>query len=174
MSTIVNPRQALRIACIALLLAVPALAASDRNVAAQSKSDAPKAKHAKAALDGYCPVCITKIKKWVRGDPQHQAAHNGKTYWFPGEKQKRMFLADPAKYIPALDGDCTDVFLSVLMSRHRGRVGVPIAPAAQASLCDLHMLGDGAGSASGLCQRPPFHPAPSEVARSLRATVLLI
>ncbi len=25
------------------------------------------------ALEGYCPVCIVEAKKWVRGNPRHQA-----------------------------------------------------------------------------------------------------
>ena len=59
------------------------------------------------ALEGYCPVCVVKMKKWVRGKPEHRAAYDGKTYYFPGAEQKAQFLADPAKYVPALGGDCT-------------------------------------------------------------------
>ena len=62
------------------------------------------------ALEGYCPVCIIEMKKWVRGNPQHQVKYDGKAYYFPGEQQKKMFLANPAKYVPALGGDCTVCF----------------------------------------------------------------
>jgi len=58
------------------------------------------------ALEGYCPVCIIDMKKWVRGVPQYQAKYDGKTYYFPGTEQQKVFLADPAKYVPALGGDC--------------------------------------------------------------------
>ncbi|MEM9588539.1 MAG: hypothetical protein AAGA03_14740 [Planctomycetota bacterium] len=58
------------------------------------------------ALQGYCPVCVVEMKKWVKGDRSHSASHDGKTYLFPSEDQKRMFLADPKKYTPALGGDC--------------------------------------------------------------------
>ena len=61
---------------------------------------------AKPGLDGFCPVCIIEMKKWVKGDPAVRATYDGKTYYFPGEKQKQMFLAAPAKYVPALGGDC--------------------------------------------------------------------
>lgn len=58
------------------------------------------------AMNGYCPVCIIEKKKWVRSNQQHQATYDGRIYYFPEEKQKNMFLADPAKYAPALGGDC--------------------------------------------------------------------
>ncbi len=50
---------------------------------------------------------VVEMKKWVRGNPQQQVTYDGKTYYFPGEDQKKMFLADAAKYVPALGGDCT-------------------------------------------------------------------
>jgi YHS domain-containing protein len=59
------------------------------------------------ALEGYCPVCVIEMKKWVRGNPSIQATYDGKTYYFPGEDQKRMFTSAPDKYVPALGGDCT-------------------------------------------------------------------
>ena len=62
---------------------------------------------ASIALDGYCAVCIIEMKKWVRGTAEHQVTFDGKVYFFPGADQKQMFLAAPAKYVPALGGDCT-------------------------------------------------------------------
>lgn len=58
------------------------------------------------ALQGYCPVCVIEMKKWVRGNSSIQAQYDGKTYYFPGDEQRKMFLKDPAKYIPALGGEC--------------------------------------------------------------------
>jgi YHS domain-containing protein len=46
------------------------------------------------------------MKKWVKGDPAYQAAYDGKTYLFADAQGKRMFDSDPAKYVPALGGDC--------------------------------------------------------------------
>ena len=66
-----------------------------------------RSKQSSIALGGYCPVCIIEMKKWVRGNPLQQVTYDGKTYRFPGEKQKQMFLANPTKYVPALGGDCT-------------------------------------------------------------------
>ncbi|KLU07512.1 YHS domain protein [Rhodopirellula islandica] len=57
-------------------------------------------------LQGYCPVCVIKMKQWVKGDPQFSVKHDGKTYLFPSEEQKKMFLSNPAQFTPALGGDC--------------------------------------------------------------------
>ena len=57
-------------------------------------------------LGGYCPVCILDANKWAKGSPEHQATYDGVTYYFPDEAIKQKFLANPAKYVPALGGDC--------------------------------------------------------------------
>lgn len=72
-----------------------------------SSGAATRSAQGSVALEGYCPVCIIEMKKWVPGKSDHQSTYDGKTYYFPSEKQKEMFLADPAKYVPALGGDCT-------------------------------------------------------------------
>ncbi|MFK8113994.1 MAG: hypothetical protein AB8B91_17460 [Rubripirellula sp.] len=66
----------------------------------------PMVTSAPVGLQGYCPVCIVNMKKWVKGNATYQASYDGKTYHFPGEEQRQMFLSDPAKYAPALGGDC--------------------------------------------------------------------
>ena len=57
-------------------------------------------------LGGYCPVCIVDANKWAKGSPDHQATYDGVKYYFPDEAIKAKFLANPAKYVPALGGDC--------------------------------------------------------------------
>ncbi|TWU06130.1 hypothetical protein [Stieleria varia] len=57
-------------------------------------------------LQGYCPVCVIEMKKWMKGSTQFSAQYDGKTYLFPGEEQRQMFLKSPEKYTPALGGDC--------------------------------------------------------------------
>src|SRR5271157_6078886 len=57
-------------------------------------------------LGGYCPVCILDANKWAKGSPEHQATYDGVTYYFPEEAIKEKFLANPARYVPALGGDC--------------------------------------------------------------------
>ncbi len=58
------------------------------------------------ALDGNCPVCLVKKDKLVKGDPSFSSVFDGKTYLFPMAKQKRMFDANPAAFVPVLGGDC--------------------------------------------------------------------
>ncbi len=59
------------------------------------------------ALDGMCSVCLVEMKQAVPGQQEFASVYDGKTYLFPGAEQKRMFDANPAKYAPALGGDCT-------------------------------------------------------------------
>jgi YHS domain-containing protein len=58
------------------------------------------------ALEGYCPVSVLEMRKWVKGDPGHQVVYDGRTYLFADEKGKKMFEANSSKYVPALGGDC--------------------------------------------------------------------
>jgi YHS domain-containing protein len=58
-------------------------------------------------LEGYCPVCILDARKWEKGSPDHTATYDGITYRFPNDTIKQKFLANPARYVPALGGDCT-------------------------------------------------------------------
>ena len=59
------------------------------------------------ALDGYCPVCLVKMDKLVKGDAAYSSVHDGKRYLFPGADQKQMFDKNPSAFVPALGGDCT-------------------------------------------------------------------
>ena len=58
------------------------------------------------ALEGYCPVSILDMHQWVKGYPAYREVYDGRTYLFANEQGKRMFQANPAKYVPALGGDC--------------------------------------------------------------------
>lgn len=61
-------------------------------------------------MEGYCPVCTIEMKKWVKGDTQFTSTFDGQLYLFPGEEQKKMFDAEPVKYVPVLGGDCIVAF----------------------------------------------------------------
>lgn len=77
------------------------------------------------AMQGYCAVCVMEMKQWVQGSPAHQVNYDGKVYYFPGEEQKQKFLANPAKYAPALGGDCA--VCSVDMGKQMpGKVQFPV------------------------------------------------
>lgn len=60
---------------------------------------------APVALEGYCPVSLRTINKWIKGLPSIQAVFDGQAYYFANQEGKKMFLADPAKYVPVLGGD---------------------------------------------------------------------
>lgn len=64
------------------------------------------AKKMKLGLQGYCPVCVTEMKQWMKGSEKFKATYDGVTYYFPGEGPMKKFLAAPEKYVPALNGDC--------------------------------------------------------------------
>ncbi len=69
------------------------------------KADQMNEQH-RIGLGGYCPVCILDANKWAKGSPEHQATYDGVTYYFPEEAIKEKFVANPARYVPALGGDC--------------------------------------------------------------------
>ncbi|MBC8351863.1 MAG: hypothetical protein H8E66_07730 [Planctomycetes bacterium] len=73
----------------------------------QGSTNRAAATNTALGLNGYCPVCIVEMKKWVKGSPTIRATYDGTAYYFPSADQRDTFLADPAKYIPALGGDCT-------------------------------------------------------------------
>ena len=58
------------------------------------------------ALEGYCPVSLKTMKKWVKGSPSIQSVFDGHTYYFANQQGKQMFDGQPATYVPVLGGDC--------------------------------------------------------------------
>ncbi len=58
------------------------------------------------ALEGYCPVSLKTMHKWVKGDPSIKTVFDGHAYHFAMKDAKGMFLKNPAKYVPVLGGDC--------------------------------------------------------------------
>ncbi len=83
------------------LLALAILATGNQQTGQGGSMEEPR-----IGLEGYCPVCILDANKWAKGSPEHQATYDGVTYYFPEEAIKQKFLANPAKYVPALGGDC--------------------------------------------------------------------
>lgn len=61
---------------------------------------------AEPALQGNCAVCLVEAGKIVAGSEKHAVTFDRQVYYFPSDKEKQMFLANPAKYAPALGGDC--------------------------------------------------------------------
>jgi len=58
------------------------------------------------ALNQYCPVAYVAMNKTIKGDEKFSSVHNGKKYYFMNEDAKKMFDADPSKYLPKYDGFC--------------------------------------------------------------------
>jgi YHS domain-containing protein len=60
----------------------------------------------KIALKGYDPVSYFAQGAPARGKKEISAIHNGVTYYFASEEDKKAFAASPAKYLPAYGGWC--------------------------------------------------------------------
>lgn len=58
------------------------------------------------ALHQYCPVAYAAMNKAVKGDAKYSSVFKGETYYFVNGEAKKMFDADPAKYLPKYDGYC--------------------------------------------------------------------
>lgn len=70
--------------------------------------DADPAKYAPAA-GGHCVVCKVEMGESMPGKVEFAARYNGRVYFFPGDKQRQVFLANPERYATAdlaYDGEC--------------------------------------------------------------------
>ncbi len=58
------------------------------------------------AIQGYDPVAFFTVKSPVKGKPEFVSQHEGARYQFHSAKNKGLFDADPAKYLPQFGGYC--------------------------------------------------------------------
>lgn len=58
------------------------------------------------ALHQYCPVAYSVMNKAVKGNVKFSSIYKGKTYYFAASDAKKMFDAEPTKYLPKYDGYC--------------------------------------------------------------------
>lgn len=58
------------------------------------------------AMEGNCAVCFVEAGKVMPGSERHSVVFDRQVYYFPSEAEKKMFVANPARYAPALGGDC--------------------------------------------------------------------
>ncbi len=79
-----------------LLLTIAAFAGDLVNVSGASK----------AAVNGYDTVAFFTDSKPVNGSPFISAEHKGATYYFANEEHKKLFTANPEKYVPQFGGFC--------------------------------------------------------------------
>ena len=56
------------------------------------------------ALQGYCPVELVRHGRWMPGDVHWTVVYKGWIYRLSGAAQRRQFLADPEKFVPANAG----------------------------------------------------------------------
>ena len=57
-------------------------------------------------LDGYCPVAYLVMEKSVEGDSKYSSTYEGEIYYLANADAKKMFDAEPEKYLPKYDGYC--------------------------------------------------------------------
>jgi YHS domain-containing protein len=70
----------------------------------------------KVQLDGYCPVAYIVMEESVMGDSKYSSTYEGETYYLANADAKKMFVAEPEKYLPKYDGYCaTAVAMDKLM-----------------------------------------------------------
>lgn len=62
--------------------------------------------HSTPGAGGYDVVAYFTDGKAMRGSGYHVADHNGVTYAFASEEHKKLFVANPTKYLPAYGGYC--------------------------------------------------------------------
>ena len=58
------------------------------------------------AIQGYDPVAYFTQDKAIEGKKSIAHTQNGVTYYFSSESNKKLFVANPAKYEPAYGGYC--------------------------------------------------------------------
>ena len=58
------------------------------------------------ALHGHDPVAYFVQNKPAKGDARHVATHQGATYWFASEDNRKAFVASPEQYTPQYGGYC--------------------------------------------------------------------
>ena len=62
--------------------------------------------HSTPGINGYDPVAYFTKGKPMKGNGWHVADYEGVTYVFADKKNRKMFEANPEKYLPAYGGYC--------------------------------------------------------------------
>ncbi|MGD9721439.1 MAG: hypothetical protein AB7O59_09540 [Pirellulales bacterium] len=64
------------------------------------------------AFNGHCVVCLVDGKQWSMGSPEHSVIFDGREYRFPSDAEKDKFLANPDRYVPALNGNSVVAYVN--------------------------------------------------------------
>lgn len=57
-------------------------------------------------IEGYCPVAYFVADGPLKGSPEFTSTHEEKTYYLVSAEAKKVFDAEPAKFVPAFGGAC--------------------------------------------------------------------
>lgn len=57
-------------------------------------------------MSGYSPVSYIEHNRAEPGSPRYAAEHNGVTYFFINDTQRRSFQRNPSRFLPAYGGYC--------------------------------------------------------------------
>ncbi len=66
--------------------------------------DGPAAAKAPLALDGFCPVTLSKEERWQQGRREFAAVYQDRTFHMAGPEEHRRFLANPHRFAPMFGG----------------------------------------------------------------------
>jgi len=89
-------KRSLRLASLALALIAAPL----------GSSFAADFQHSTPGVSGYDVVSYQTGEKPLRGNGNHIAVHEGVTYLFINEENRKRFERNPTKYVPAYGGYC--------------------------------------------------------------------
>lgn len=71
-----------------------------------STAMAAEVEHSTVGIQGYDAVAYFTDSKPVKGDGNHVVAHDGVNYLFASDEHKKLFEANPEKYLPQYNGWC--------------------------------------------------------------------
>jgi len=86
-------------ALMLMLYAASPICLADGNKQAKSAKPVPQ-----PTLHGYCPVSYFTENQAIKGDPAYQSRYLGEVYFFVSERTKKVFDADPERYLPQFAG----------------------------------------------------------------------
>ncbi len=91
--------------------------------AIRPKYDGSRAPHSnfgqvQTAMGGYSCVSLIQNRAWVQGSREFASMHRGIRYRFANQQQLNLFVKNPNRFVPVLQGDC-------LVSWVQGGVMIP-------------------------------------------------
>ena len=91
---------------LALTAVAGALVVSALPVSAQTPASVKLNTTYGLGIRGFDPVAYFTVNKAVKGLPNITTVHEGTIYEFSNEEHKKLFIANPTKYLPEYGGFC--------------------------------------------------------------------